>query len=134
MAEVAVGNVNGVLAEVRDLAQVLIAPGAGEIDHESRFPDEHLRALAQISALGLLVRVSRVVLAPGWGRWPMRVRRSGGVCVNGDGVPDAQRDRGDGRRWRRAVRGAAVGGHGEWRGARHVGVQRAGYRRAFLFA
>jgi alkylation response protein AidB-like acyl-CoA dehydrogenase len=55
MAEVVVGNVAGVLAEVRDLAQALIGPGAAEIDRESRFPDGHLRALAQIGALGLLV-------------------------------------------------------------------------------
>ena len=55
MAEVAVGNVDGVLAEVRELAQALIAPGAAGIDRESRFPDEQLSALAQVGALGLLV-------------------------------------------------------------------------------
>jgi isovaleryl-CoA dehydrogenase len=55
MAEVAVGNVDSVLAEVRELAQTLIAPRAAEIDRESRFPDEQLSALAQIGALGLLV-------------------------------------------------------------------------------
>jgi isovaleryl-CoA dehydrogenase len=55
MAEVAVGNVDGVLAEVRDLAQSLIAPGAAEVDRESRFPDEQLSALGQAGALGLLV-------------------------------------------------------------------------------
>jgi alkylation response protein AidB-like acyl-CoA dehydrogenase len=55
MAEVAVGNADGVLAEVRDLAQTLIAPGAAETDRESRFPDEQLSALGQVGALGLLV-------------------------------------------------------------------------------
>ncbi len=55
MAQVAVGNVDGVLAEVRELAESLIAQGAAEIDRESRFPDEQLRALAQAGALGLLV-------------------------------------------------------------------------------
>ncbi|MGH2881655.1 MAG: acyl-CoA dehydrogenase family protein [Solirubrobacteraceae bacterium] len=55
MAEVAVGNVDGVLAEVRDLAQALIAPAAAEIDLESRFPDEQLSALGRVGALGLLV-------------------------------------------------------------------------------
>ena len=55
MAEVAVGNVDGVLAEVRELAQALIAPAAAEIDRESRFPDEQLSALAQVGALGLMV-------------------------------------------------------------------------------
>ncbi|HEY1520834.1 MAG TPA: acyl-CoA dehydrogenase family protein [Solirubrobacteraceae bacterium] len=55
MAEVAVSNVDGVLAEVRELAQALIAPGAAGIDRESRFPDEQLNALAQVGALGLLV-------------------------------------------------------------------------------
>ena len=55
MSEVAVGNVDSVLAEVRDLARTLIAPGAAEIDHESRFPDEQLSALGRVGALGLLV-------------------------------------------------------------------------------
>ena len=55
MAEVAVGNVDGVLAEVRELAQALIAPGAAGIDRESRFPDEQLSALAKVGALGVLV-------------------------------------------------------------------------------
>ena len=52
MAEVAVGNVDGVLAEVRELARALIAPGAAGINRESRFPDEQLSALAQVGALG----------------------------------------------------------------------------------
>ena len=55
MSEVAVGNVPSVLAEVRDLARTLIAPGAAEIDRESRFPDEQLSALGRVGALGLLV-------------------------------------------------------------------------------
>jgi alkylation response protein AidB-like acyl-CoA dehydrogenase len=55
MAEVAVGNVDGVLAEVRDLARSRIAPGAVEIDRESRFPDDRLSALGEVGALGLLV-------------------------------------------------------------------------------
>jgi alkylation response protein AidB-like acyl-CoA dehydrogenase len=44
-----------VLAEVRDLTQALIAPGAAEVDHEARFPDRQLSALGQAGALGLLV-------------------------------------------------------------------------------
>jgi isovaleryl-CoA dehydrogenase len=55
MAEVAAGNVDGVLADVRELAQALIAPGAAGVDRESRFPDEQLSALGQAGALGLLV-------------------------------------------------------------------------------
>jgi isovaleryl-CoA dehydrogenase len=55
MAEVAVGNAGGVLAEVRELARALIAPGAAGVDRESRFPDEQLSALAKVGALGLLV-------------------------------------------------------------------------------
>jgi isovaleryl-CoA dehydrogenase len=55
MAEVAAGNVDGVLADVRDLAQALIAPDAAGVDRESRFTDEQLRALGQAGALGLLV-------------------------------------------------------------------------------
>ncbi len=55
MSEVALSNVDGVLAEVRELAQSLIAPGAAGIDRESRFPDEQLSALAQVGGLGLLV-------------------------------------------------------------------------------
>ena len=38
MAEVAVGNLDGVLAEVRELARALIAPGAAGVDRESRLP------------------------------------------------------------------------------------------------
>jgi len=55
MTEVAVGSADGVLAEVRELAQALIAPGAAAIDRESRFPDAQLSALGQVGALGLLV-------------------------------------------------------------------------------
>jgi isovaleryl-CoA dehydrogenase len=55
MAEVAVSNVDGVLAEVRDLAQAMIAPGAAAVDREPRFPSAQLSALAQVDALGLLV-------------------------------------------------------------------------------
>jgi alkylation response protein AidB-like acyl-CoA dehydrogenase len=55
MAEAAVGNVDGVLVEVRELAQALIASGAAGIDPESRFPDEQLSALAQAGALRLLM-------------------------------------------------------------------------------
>jgi alkylation response protein AidB-like acyl-CoA dehydrogenase len=50
-----VGTVEGVLAEVRELARAVIAAGAVGIDRESRFPDEQLSALAQVGALGLLV-------------------------------------------------------------------------------
>ena len=55
MAEVAVGSVESVLAEVRDLAGSRIAPAAAEIDRESRFPDDQLSALGEVGALGLLV-------------------------------------------------------------------------------
>src|SRR5947209_19109715 len=55
MAEVAAGSADGVLAEVRDLAGALIAPGAAAVDRESRFPDEQLSALGRAGALGLLV-------------------------------------------------------------------------------
>jgi isovaleryl-CoA dehydrogenase len=55
MAEVGVGNVGSVLAEVSALAQSVIAPGAAEVDRESRFPAEQLSALGQTGALGLLV-------------------------------------------------------------------------------
>lgn len=55
MAEVAVGNHVGVLAEVRDLARAQIADGAAAIDRESRFPEAQLSALGQVGALGLLV-------------------------------------------------------------------------------
>ena len=55
MTEVASTDGVAVLAEVRDLARAQIAPGAAEIDRESRFPSENLRALAGTGALGLLV-------------------------------------------------------------------------------
>lgn len=59
MAEVAVGSADGVLAEVRDLAQTLIAPGAAEIDRESQLSDTQLSELRTRSAkaiAGLPVR------------------------------------------------------------------------------
>ena len=55
MTQVAAGHTDAVLAEVRELATAQIAPGAADIDRESRFPRENLRALAEIGALGLLV-------------------------------------------------------------------------------
>ncbi|HUA07446.1 MAG TPA: acyl-CoA dehydrogenase family protein [Solirubrobacteraceae bacterium] len=55
MTQVAVGNADGVLAEVRDLARALIAADATAVDRESRFPDAQLSALGQVGALGLLV-------------------------------------------------------------------------------
>jgi alkylation response protein AidB-like acyl-CoA dehydrogenase len=55
MAEVAVSNADGVLAEVRGLAQAVVAPGAVAVDRESRFPGAQLSALGRVGALGLLV-------------------------------------------------------------------------------
>ena len=48
MTEVAARAVDAVLAEIRDLAQARIAPGAVEVDRESRFPRDGLRALANM--------------------------------------------------------------------------------------
>ena len=55
MTEVAARDADAVVAEVRDLAQAQIAPGAAEIDREARFPAKNLQALAAVGALGLLV-------------------------------------------------------------------------------
>ena len=82
MAEVVVRNIDGVLAEVRDLAQALIAPGAAEIDRESRFPDEHLRALAQIGALGLLVPREQGGVGAGLVALADACEAVGGVCAS----------------------------------------------------
>ncbi|HWF51360.1 MAG TPA: acyl-CoA dehydrogenase family protein [Solirubrobacteraceae bacterium] len=55
MTEVAARDADAVVAEVRDLARTQIAPAAADLDREVRFPAEHLRALAEVGALGLLV-------------------------------------------------------------------------------
>ena len=55
MTDVAVGSADGVLAEVRGLAQAVIVRDAAAVDRESRFPDTQLSALGQVGALGLLV-------------------------------------------------------------------------------
>ncbi len=135
MAEVAVGNVEGVLAEVRELAQALIAPGAAGIDRESRFPDEQLSALAQVGALGLLVPCEQGGVGAGLVALADVCEAVGGACastgmvflmhsvtaatVAGGGGPSAAR---------------LLEGPGERRGAGHVGVQRTWHGRAFLFA
>jgi isovaleryl-CoA dehydrogenase len=55
MAEIAMENVEDVLAGLREVASAQIAPAAAEVDRERRFPDAGMRALAEIGALGLLV-------------------------------------------------------------------------------
>ena len=55
MKDVAVGSADGVLAEVRGLAQAVIVRDAAAVDRESRFPDTQLSALGPVGALGLLV-------------------------------------------------------------------------------
>ena len=82
MAEVAVSNVDGVLAEVRELAQALIAPGAAGIDRESRFPDEQLNALAQVGALGLLVPCDQGGVGAGLVALADACEAVGGACAS----------------------------------------------------
>ncbi len=82
MAEVAVGNVDSVLAEVRDLAQTLIAPGAAEIDRESRFPTEQLSALGRVGALGLLVPGDRGGVGAGLVALAGACEAVGGACAS----------------------------------------------------
>jgi len=59
MTEVTARDAAAIVADVRDLAETQIAPCAGDIDREARFPAEHLRALADLGALGLLVPVDQ---------------------------------------------------------------------------
>jgi isovaleryl-CoA dehydrogenase len=82
MLEVAVGNVDGVLAEVRDLAQTLIAPGAARIDSESRFPDAQLSALGQVGALGLLVPSEQGGVGAGLVALAGACEAVGGACAS----------------------------------------------------
>ncbi|MGO9822892.1 MAG: acyl-CoA dehydrogenase family protein [Solirubrobacteraceae bacterium] len=82
MTEVVVRNVDGVLAEVRELARRVIAPGAGEIDPESRFPDEHLRALAQTGLLGLLVPCEQGGVGAGLVALADACEAVGGACAS----------------------------------------------------
>jgi isovaleryl-CoA dehydrogenase len=82
MAEVAVGNVDGVVGEMRDLAQAVIAPGAAEIDRESRFPDEQLTALGRVGALGLLVPREQGGLGAGLVALASGCEAVGGACAS----------------------------------------------------
>lgn len=82
MAEVAVRSVDDVLAEVRELAQGLIAQGAAETDRESQFPDEQLRALAQAGALGLLVPADQGGVGGGLAALAAACEAVGGACAS----------------------------------------------------
>ncbi len=82
MAEVAVSNVDGVLAEVRELARTLIAPGAAEIDRESHFPREQLSALARVGALGLTVPREQSGLGAGLAALASACEAVGGACAS----------------------------------------------------
>jgi isovaleryl-CoA dehydrogenase len=82
MAEVAVGNVDSVLADVRDVAGSVIAPGAAEIDHESRFPADQLDALGQTGALGLLVPRDQGGAGAGLGALAAACEVVGGACAS----------------------------------------------------
>ena len=55
MARVLARDTDAVLAAVREVARERIAPAAAEVDHESRFPADGLRALSDVGALGLLI-------------------------------------------------------------------------------
>lgn len=82
MTEVAARDTDAVLAEVRDLAQAQIAPGAADIDRESRFPRENLRALAGIGALGLLVPPEHGGLGGGLTSLAEACEAIGGACAS----------------------------------------------------
>jgi isovaleryl-CoA dehydrogenase len=55
MARVVARDAAVVLAAVHEVARERIAPAAAEVDRESRFPQENLRALSEAGALGLLI-------------------------------------------------------------------------------
>jgi alkylation response protein AidB-like acyl-CoA dehydrogenase len=82
MTEVAAGDTAAVLAEVGDLAQAQIAPGAADIDREARFPRENLRALAEIGALGLLVGPEQGGLGGGLTSLAQLCETIGGACAS----------------------------------------------------
>jgi Acyl-CoA dehydrogenase, N-terminal domain len=88
MTEVAVGNADGLLAEVRDTAWALIAPDAASIDRESRFPDAQLNALGQLGALGRLVPHEQGGVGAGSAALAEACEAVGGVCLDRNGVPD----------------------------------------------
>ncbi|HEV2753063.1 MAG TPA: acyl-CoA dehydrogenase family protein [Solirubrobacteraceae bacterium] len=55
MAKAMVHDTAVVLDAVREVAEARVAPAAAEVDRTSRFPEEELRALADVGGLGLLV-------------------------------------------------------------------------------
>jgi len=82
MKDVAARDTDAVLAEVRDLAQARIAPGAADIDRQSRFPRENLRALAETGALGLLVPTEHGGIGGGLSCLAHVCETIGGACAS----------------------------------------------------
>lgn len=55
MAVAAARDIDGLLSGVREVAETQIAAQAAEVDRLSRFPDEGIRSLAEVGALGLVI-------------------------------------------------------------------------------
>jgi isovaleryl-CoA dehydrogenase len=82
MTEVSARAIDAVLAEIGDLAQARIAPGAVDVDRESRFPRDSLRALAEVGALGLLVATEYGGVGGGLSSFAQACETVGGACAS----------------------------------------------------
>ena len=103
-------DVQTLLGAVRNTAEKRIAGGAARIDRERAFPDENLRALGEIGALGLVVPTEYGGAGGALTALAEACETVGSACASTwDGVPDALRHSRDRRGRRRSSRGRHAG-------------------------
>ncbi|HTX08920.1 MAG TPA: acyl-CoA dehydrogenase family protein [Solirubrobacteraceae bacterium] len=82
MAEVAARDPEAVLAGVREVVRDRIAPAAAEVDRDARFPDDGLRALSEVGALGLLISPEQGGAGGGLTALAEACETIGGACAS----------------------------------------------------
>jgi len=71
-----------VLSMVRSLARKTLAPKAAEIDEESRYPEDHMRLLAELGLLGMLFPASYGGSEAGALAYNIALREVAGGCAS----------------------------------------------------
>ena len=71
-----------VLSMVRSLARKTLAPKAAEIDEESRYPEDHMRLLAELGLLGMLFPASCGGSEAGALAYSIALREIAGGCAS----------------------------------------------------
>jgi isovaleryl-CoA dehydrogenase len=82
MAQVVASDLESVLAAVRVVVNDRIAPAAAGVDRELRFPQEGLDALAEVGALGLLIRPEHGGAGGGLTALAEACETIGGACAS----------------------------------------------------